>query len=581
MSGRRLAPFLLVTAFLATLAVALDSARQPPLGASVPGAIPPPAEPPTPPPSLDLSSGQQVHNLPEKSQIYNGTDRSRNPASYLPGPLAMVQDPGTAPADAGRSILLHPDAIELLDGARWIRRIPFNARRPVGLEEIVNVVADPAWITRDSDGVVLLRAALIQDRGTDLRITRPAVTEVRLASLPGVYLAGLGAIVRVEGVRIQSWLVERGGPDTDHSDGRPFIVYEEGSRLDILHSEIAYLGYDRVSAYGVAWREGGTTGEVLDSDFHHSFFGAYTFEAKDIVFRGNRFHHNLYYGLDPHDFTTGLVVEDNEAWANGKHGFIFSRGVTDGVLRRNYAHHNGGNGIMMDLGSDRNAIVANRSEHNNGDGIVLSESWDVVVADNLVRGNRVGIRSVGESLRNRFRSNRVVDNADGIELYGGTRDAVLEGNVVRGFKGTGLEVDAPGSRVKGGWVQGGSTGVDVGASASIQDLSIREVKRGLIVRDGAVASGRGLTVDARQVAVAADPGGSVKLAASRLRAPQSARAAGVEWGAGMQEQVSQTPPIALAGIGFLAAAVALEVFRRLRDPRTTPGVSPATVGSVT
>lgn len=43
MSGRRLAPFLLVTAFLATLAVALDSARQPPLGASVPGAIPPPA----------------------------------------------------------------------------------------------------------------------------------------------------------------------------------------------------------------------------------------------------------------------------------------------------------------------------------------------------------------------------------------------------------------------------------------------------------------------------------------------------------------------------------------------------------
>ncbi|CAN5776164.1 hypothetical protein BH20ACT1_BH20ACT1_08560 [soil metagenome] len=124
---------------------------------------------------------------------------------------------------------------------------------------------------------------------------------------------------------------------------------------------------------------------MLDSTFAHNFFGVYTYEARDIVFRGNVFRDNILYGFDPHDATAGLVVEDNEAYGNGSHGFIVSRYVVDSVFRGNRSHDNLGNGIVMDFASDRNLIEANVVEDNAKDGIVLLDrpatSWSTTSSE--------------------------------------------------------------------------------------------------------------------------------------------------------------------------------------------------------
>jgi parallel beta-helix repeat protein len=139
----------------------------------------------------------------------------------------------------------------------------------------------------------------------------------------------------------------------------------------------------------VNWRR--STGGATDSVFHHNFFGAYSYQARGLVFRGNVFRDNKLYGLDPHTGSTRLVVERNQAFRNGAHGIVFSEDVTDGVVRGNRSFANGDNGIVLDERSDRNLVSGNLVEGNQGDGIVILGSSDNLVRGNVVRGNRVGI----------------------------------------------------------------------------------------------------------------------------------------------------------------------------------------------
>ena len=112
--------------------------------------------------------------------------------------------------------------------------------------------------------------------------------------------------------------------------------------------------------------------------FHHNFFGAYTYQAHGLQFRGNVFRDNDVYGLDPHTASPRQIVEHNQAFRNKVHGIVFSEDVTDGVVPANRAYANGDNGIVIDQRSDRNTVSGNLVEGNGGDGIVLlgsSATW--------------------------------------------------------------------------------------------------------------------------------------------------------------------------------------------------------------
>jgi parallel beta-helix repeat protein len=251
----------------------------------------------------------------------------------------------------------------------------------------------------------------------------------------------MGATARYTGVTVTSWDPGSGRP-ARNGGGRPFVEYADGSDLWAVRSTFAYLGSDRSSAYGVNWRR--ATGGATDSVFHHNFFGAYTYQAHGLVFRGNVFRDNLVYGLDPHTASTRLVVEHNQAFRNKVHGIVFSEDVTDGVVRANRAYANGDNGIVIDERSDRNTVSGNLVEGNEGDGIVLLGSSGILVRDNTVRGNRVGIRVNLRSGDNRVQRNQVTGNRIGIELYGGAYAVRLLANQVSGSVEKGIVLEARG-----------------------------------------------------------------------------------------------------------------------------------------
>jgi parallel beta-helix repeat protein len=250
--------------------------------------------------------------------------------------------------------------------------------------------------------------------------------DVRLASSP----AGFATItsrgtVQVSGtadraVRISSWNTGTRATDTDIADGRSFVL-QIGGRMDVDHARFEFLGFGTGTSSGVAWRgaaadsAGATTrsigrakaqGTVTSSVFAHNHFGAYTHEAQAMVWENNTFADNTEYGFDPHDFSNAFTVVGNTAHHNGKHGFIFSRGCDDNVLRNNYAYANVGHGFMIDDGrtletasaesrldtSDNNLVIDNVAEDNANSGVEIEGGTGNVVSGNQLARNDIGVR---------------------------------------------------------------------------------------------------------------------------------------------------------------------------------------------
>ncbi len=529
-------------------------------------------------PTVDPVPGEQAGPSPclldtyrpdPNDPLYNGTDPSRQLEAFVP--FRIITYPCPRPVEE-RVIYMEAGRIELIAGGQLIRRIPFSGSSGsavVPFDRVVTAVADPTWVAEVEPGIFELSAAFVHGEGTTVIVAAPRVTELRLVDRPSVFFGGLGATGRFDGVSVTSWSSELQAPDEDLVDGRPFVLYQQTSRLDVINSEMSYLGSDRTSAYGVSWRTSGTTGEVLGSTFANSFFGVYTFEATDIIFRDNVFRDNVLYGFDPHDFTTGLVVEDNEAYGNGSHGFIVSRGVTDSVLRRNHSYDNGGNGIVMDTSSNRNHVESNLVENNAKDGIVLLGSGENVVVDNVVRNNRVGIRINGvESIANRIERNLIEGHEIGLQAYGGAADTVVVDNTVLDSSVMGMALEAPRSQVLGGEIRGAPRGVGIRTATSVSGVRISDVDEGVVASDTGIADLDQLEVAARRSSLRVEDGGLVELRGSTMTPPAFGP---------VDSSGDDSDWLPFAGVAAILIAVFLELVRWRRERHDDATPAPAQV----
>ncbi|MFF3563436.1 right-handed parallel beta-helix repeat-containing protein [Streptomyces sp. NPDC002574] len=250
--------------------------------------------------------------------------------------------------------------------------------------------------------------------------------------------------IDIDSVAVTSWDDAAGGPDTDPgvpadapsgSRGRAFIralsfldadgVARE-SRMDIVDSDLGYLGYYAAESYGVAYKGRGCDATHLDgcaaldvhgseirSRFHHNYMGTYTFNAQGMVFDGNEYDHNKSYGLDPHDDSDHLTITDNHSHHNGNHGIICSQRCDHLLIARNEVDHNGippylppgdtdasdnqVHGIMIHRGVTDTVIEDNDiHDQPNGAGIAVFDSSDDIIRNNTVSGAEYGLRySVG------------------------------------------------------------------------------------------------------------------------------------------------------------------------------------------
>jgi parallel beta-helix repeat protein len=303
-----------------------------------------------------------------------------------------------------------------------------------------NTPSLPAGALTRSGNVWLLAAELRVEDGSVLLLHGSTiggdVDELRLKSDANGFVniwAEYGTI-DIDSTRIHSWNPGAGTVDTSHSDGRAFIrvrSFLDGSgiaresRMDIVNSELSYLGYNAAESYGLAWKVIGSPGtnfelydkvnvygDIFGSDIHHNYFGVYTFGHHGGQWVGNRMHHNVKYGFDPHDDSDYLLIEDNEVHDNGNHGIIASKRCNNVVVRNNRSYANVGNGIMIHRSSDDALVEGNEAYLNSDSGIALFASKRTTV-----------------------RNNTLLDNGTaGIRLSMGQADSVIENNEI-GFSG--------------------------------------------------------------------------------------------------------------------------------------------------
>jgi len=245
----------------------------------------------------------------------------------------------------------------------------------------------------------------------------------------GVFLAANQAHLTLSGVNVHASdanTPKAGSATAVREDlGRPFVL-AVGSTMVISNSTFRYLGRDWNSSYGVAWSKG-STGSVSASLFENNFIGAYTDRSDGLQITNSNFFHNSLYGIDPHSYSTNLLVEGNNSSFNGRHGIIFSDHVTGGIVRNNITNGNGLNGIMMDEESSGNTIENNSVADNLSDGIVMADSGSNAILANTIISNRVGIHVRGSSSTNITATGNTVSHnsvaAQGIELTGNSVDS--------------------------------------------------------------------------------------------------------------------------------------------------------------
>lgn len=561
---RRVNRLLLVLAAVATMVLTSLNGLAPASAAAAPRASAKGAHCPLPDEQLNASDNP-----------YNGSDSSRKLLYY--NAFRMARFPCDYPKEF-RTVLMYPDALVLLEGGKVSRTVRLDSSRTVQFEDVVKAIGDPTWMNENAGkGIVTMDTTFIQMAGTSLRVGGPKIQEIRMTTRPHVFFGGMNATVLFESVKVTSWDPTRDGPDVVPEDGRPFVLYGRGSRMDILNSEMSYLGSDRSGGgYGISWQNGNTTGSAINSTFDHNFFGGYTSGAKDVLFRNNVFRDNHDYGLDPHDFSKGLIIEGNQVYNNGKHGIIFSNYVTESVIRNNKVFNNAGNGIVLDKLSGRNRIENNTVENNHKDGIVLLDSGASTVVGNTVMGNRVGLRAnLNQSRDIEVRDNTFTGNVSGVRVYGGARNVSLTHNTVSGSGKSSVSIDAAGTLIDQLTVVGGYSGITVKSQARLSNIDVSGVAVGIEIRGLAVADLENIKVDATEVGLRRDPSAQVESTSVSLNAPVPSSVTGPK------ETWHRLLPY--IGVGCILLAVLLEVIRFmlsriLKHERTT--VAPATVWNV-
>jgi poly(beta-D-mannuronate) C5 epimerase len=347
-------------------------------------------------------------------------------------------------------------------GLRWAsssNRIYVTGPGSATLSDIVAVL-DHAPLTQVAPGVWHLGANILLQDGAQLLLHGTSiggdVDELRLRSNNSldansiVWISADWGAIDIQSTRITSWDEAAGGPDTETDTyGRAYIrvrsslasdgVTAQESRMDIIDSDVGYLGYYAAEAYGLSWKVNGAQpnlydlvnvyGNVQGSRIHDNYFGIYTFGGYGMQIRNNEVDHNVRYGIDPHDDSDDLLIEENWAHHNGDHGIIASQRCDHVVIRNNTSEYNAGCGIMLHRSSDDGTVTGNLCQNNADCGIALFDVRNTLVQGNRCLNNgRSGMRLSVGSADNQVDGNEFANNQQyGIYLYQGS-DVPHEGD---------------------------------------------------------------------------------------------------------------------------------------------------------
>lgn len=335
-------------------------------------------------------------------------------------PNSTDEAPGVARADV-RTIEVSPGRIDLLAGGLLTRTIPFP-RAATTPGELVDTIADDAWIRRSTPTEVVLDSALVMGAGTTLTVA-PPLARLVLGTRPGVFLGGAEATLVFTGVGVEA--SDRAVPKAGEvgPGTRPFVL-AEGGRMEITNSAFRYLGRDWNGSYGVSWTKG-AGGYATGSTFEHGYMGIFAATAIDVRYAGNTVRDNALYGINAHKVSAGVLIEGNAIANNGRDGILLSDHVIGGSVTGNDVRGNGADGIMVTDTSDGNVVAGNTVAGNRGDGIALAGCSRTTVTDNTISDNRVAVDVYGGSAGTTAAGNTISDNGAALQGVGESGNTVL------------------------------------------------------------------------------------------------------------------------------------------------------------
>lgn len=298
-------------------------------------------------------------------------------------------------------------------------------------------------IFEESPKVWKMTASLELKNGVQLEINDEEVNWLKLESNPSQYtfIECRNSSIYIENTKITSWDSGINNYDEDYNDGRSYILCQGTATMDVINSEIAYLGYKTTpiikgGTYGLSWRiptgsftQVLNTGKLINSNVHHTYFAMYSFGSTGIVIKNNDIHDNVIYGIDPHDDSNNFIVANNKSYRNGHHGIIFSKRCYNNLIINNESYDNGLHGIMLHEKSINNVVAYNTS-FNNEDAIAIYDANNNIIYKNNVKMSKTGIRINRDSIDN-IVINNALDTLDryGIYFYDGSKQNYIYENL--------------------------------------------------------------------------------------------------------------------------------------------------------
>ncbi|MDP1883777.1 MAG: right-handed parallel beta-helix repeat-containing protein [Candidatus Moranbacteria bacterium] len=323
-----------------------------------------------------------------------------------------------------------------------------NAGSVVTLSKIRRALLDNSVpLEETGPGEWILRSNLYIGKNVTLVLDQREADYLKLKSDDAghIWIRSQGGNILISGIKITSWDENKGAPDIEYATGRSHIVAKGSGRMDIIDSEIAYLGYEGLprrggpfgGSYGLSWKitsgkfkDNLLTGSVINSSIHDNYFGIYTFGVTGAVIKDNQVFNNIRYGIDPHDDSNNMLISRNRTFSNGTHGIILSKRCYNNTISENISFQNRLHGIMLHKLSDRNIVIDNTA-YQNTDGLAIYESNNNIVLANNLYGNKQGIRINRDSSANYLENNRILSNASGFHLYQEARGNTLINNTVK------------------------------------------------------------------------------------------------------------------------------------------------------
>ena len=355
----------------------------------------------------------------------------------------------------------------------------------ISLPEVATKLAELGQSSRLADlggGVWLLKSGILIQQSARLDVTSPAVAELRLESTLTNFIkivSERGGYLLVDGVKIIAWDTTLNAVDQSLTDGRSYLLAQDGGRIDLLRSEVAYLGWGANEISGVAWRKRsnpadpatGATGIVDGSNIHHNFVGLFAGTAYGLKVLNTQIHSNISLGINVRDDSQQIEIGGNNIYANASHGIILTRQSSGNVIRNNQVHENTQEGIVVEQASNNNTVNDNVIFLNRV-GIALSQVTGSVLQNNQVRNNITGIRldakysanSVVDTVttNNQVIGNTLEDNTEyGIYLYSRADRNTIRSNTVLRSGIAGIYVKSGGNVLQSNTVSAGVVGISI------------------------------------------------------------------------------------------------------------------------